>query len=751
MKIVYQLGYVNMSSINEATLKQHIAEAQAVLRNMSDGEITSSAYDTAWVARIAAADEQPMYPQCIDWICAHQHDNGAWGSDEAKYYHDQLVSTLSAIIALKTWHVADDQVAHGEAFIRDNIDKISEEAYATVGFEIIFTAMLQSAKDLDLDLPYEHPILVKILDIRERKLNKIPLEYVYNVPTTLLHSLEGLDGILDAHRVLAQQADNGSFLNSPSATAYIYMQTGDEACLQYVDEVVETFGDHVPVTYPLDLFERLWVLNSLYELGIEHYFADEIAYHLDYVAENFTKRGVPWSRYVQVPDIDNTSVAFKLLRLNHRYIDASVFEHFYDPENRRFFCFPGELDASLSHMLNFYQAAQLNAHEEVLDRAELFGQTFLQSKFKSDSFADKWLVWDHLGDFVEYLLNQHRFDTAPSIEKRFGRELVARKVDAIHWLDKVVYYLPNVNAQVFLDVALAEQALQEEAFADEYAALKAWANENVSVWSQRTKPLLFTAFNLFPKIEQRFARLTLCKISLWIFAIDDVIDNHRWEAAAYDQLAQFILQPQAGVDGLDADLVGRVENLAQVLYEIIDELVACQGEAIRPVLTAYLVELLHAYGHENTMKLEGTLPDMDEYLSFASITVAVRLTMGFAVYALNDVDSAQFETDAFWDLLGLASDVTRALNDIRSFERERDEGKLNAVDSVMAHLNLDYDQATHWLRVFANSKMRDILQFNMDDEVLSPDIKTLMFNVCRVTAWIYKASDFHDQKIDMRL
>ncbi len=738
-----------MSNIIMNQLKDRINKAKLVLQNMSDGEISPSAYDTGWVARIPNVDGTPMFPQCLQWLQYNQHEDGSWGSNQAHYYHDQLVSTLSAIIALKTWNMSEEQVAKGVHYIYQNISNIDNELYATVGFEIIFTAMLKTAQQLGLDLPYEHPILRKIEEIRKRKLERIPIELVYGVPTTLLHSLEGLEGLLDEERVLAQQAENGSFLNSPSATAYIYIKTGNKACLRYIQSVLERFGDCVPVTYPLDLFERLWVLNNLYELGIEHYFDDEIEQHLKYVQQHFTSCGVPWSRYVQVPDIDNTSVAFKLLRLRHKPVSAEVFERFYDAENKRFFCFSGELDASLSHTINLYQAAQLNAHEEVLDRAELFAYTFLKTKQAQGNFADKWLIWEHLGDQVDYLLANYRFETAPTAEKRLGRELVKRKVDRIHWIDKVIYYLPNVNAQVFLDVALAEQALHEVTFAEEYEYLSNWANQHPSIRNQRIKPILFTAYNLFPKPEQSFARLILCKITLWVFAIDDVIDEHHWEAEQFEDLVSFILEPDQTQTYFAGELAIHVENLVSILDSIVDELVEFQGDNIRPHLYAYIEELLRGYQRENLVKLEGTLPTFDEYLEFAQITVAVRLTLVFALYGM-DLSKLQINFAACDQLLVMASDIARIFNDIRSYDRERDEGKINSVDIVMQYQGLNYEQAVKWLQTFARFRMRDMLKFCQEDNSLSHEIKTLLLNVCRVTAWMYKQADFHEHKADMR-
>lgn len=64
---------------------------------------------------------------------------------------------------------------------------------------------------------------------------------MHEVPTTLLHSLEGMPG-LDWDRLLRLQCSDGSFLFSPSSTAFAVMQTGDDNCLNYLQRVIHRFG-----------------------------------------------------------------------------------------------------------------------------------------------------------------------------------------------------------------------------------------------------------------------------------------------------------------------------------------------------------------------------------------------------------------------------------------------------------------------------------------------------------------------------
>src|ERR1044072_3503482 len=71
--------------------------------------------------------------------------------------------------------------------------------------------------------------------------DRIPREMMHKVPTTLLHSLEGMSG-LDWKQLLELQSEDGSFLFSPSSTAFALMQTKDENCLKYLNHNVNKFN-----------------------------------------------------------------------------------------------------------------------------------------------------------------------------------------------------------------------------------------------------------------------------------------------------------------------------------------------------------------------------------------------------------------------------------------------------------------------------------------------------------------------------
>jgi hypothetical protein len=76
------------------------------------------------------------------------------------------------------------------------------------------------------------------------------------------------------HRILVEEINPG-FIHSEDMHRII----------NYFCEILicwDLYFNSVPFTYPVDIFERLWVVDRLDRLGISRYFTSEIQDCLDY-------------------------------------------------------------------------------------------------------------------------------------------------------------------------------------------------------------------------------------------------------------------------------------------------------------------------------------------------------------------------------------------------------------------------------------------------------------------------------------
>ncbi|XP_072971136.1 ent-copalyl diphosphate synthase 1-like isoform X1 [Typha angustifolia] len=458
-------------------LWHRIDEVKAMLGSIGDGEISSSAYDTAWVALIrdSNGDGGPQFPSCIRWIVGNQLLDGSWG-DAIFSAHDRMINTLGCVIALKSWGLHPEICDKGIKFICKNIWRLAEEEeeFMPIGFEIAFPSLIEMAKDLGLELPYNDPALDDIYAKRDLKLKRIPKEVMHEVPTSLLHSLEGMPD-LDWGRLLKLQCPDGSFLFSPSATAYSFMQTGDHKCLKYLQNIVKKFDGGVPNVYPVDLFEHLWVVDRLERLGISRYFESEIKSCLNYVYRYWTEEGICWARNSRVHDVDDTAMGFRLLRLHGYDVSPDVLRRF--EKDGMFFCFIGQSNQAVTGMYNLNRASQvLFPGEEILERAKSFSYTFLRQKQACKQLRDKWIITKDLPGEVEYALEFPWYASLPRVETRIYIEHYGGGDDV--WIGKTLYRMPLVNNELYLELAKADFNQLQSLHQLEWLSLHKWYEES---------------------------------------------------------------------------------------------------------------------------------------------------------------------------------------------------------------------------------------------------------------------------------
>lgn len=399
-----------------------IAAIRAALSSMGEGEISISAYDTAMVALVKNLDGGigPQFPSAVNWIIQNQLPDGSWGDEAFFMARDRIINTLACVVALATWNFYADKCETGLLFIRENMWRLAKEEaeWMLVGFEIAFPSLLEMAKNLDLDISYDDPALQAINAKRNLKLTKIPRDVLHAMPTTLLHSIEGMED-LDWEMLLKLRCVDGSFHCSPAATASALQQTGDKKCLEYLEGIIKKFNGGVPCIYPLDVYERLWAVDRLTRLGIDRHFRSEVVECLEFVYRHWTEEGLAHTKNCPVKDIDDTAMGFRLLRLHGYDVNPCVFKHF--EKDGEFICLQGETTkSSITPMYNTYRAAMIAfpSDDDVLGRAEGYCRAFLQERRTLNKLKDKWAIAKDIPGEVKYAMDFPWKASLPRIETR---------------------------------------------------------------------------------------------------------------------------------------------------------------------------------------------------------------------------------------------------------------------------------------------------------------------------------------------
>ena len=367
------------------------AASRELLASLQQGAISAAAYDTAFVARLRQPDDPNAmaYPQTLGWLLRSQNADGSFGT-ALPIPKDKLVSTMSALVALADLpQPLQDGVAHRARtkalrYLYEDTGNW-QTGPDMAGFELVLPALLDEAKVRGLPLPYDR--FMGISAQRDAKIGHIPPRLIYNVKTPLLHSLEYLGNRLDIEAARKQLSPNGSFANSPSATAYFLLKTRDEQANEYIALLLRNRGDgSIPTVAPFEVFEIAWVLYNLARAG--HHPA-EASPLLRYLAQALSDDGVGVSREGLRPDADDTALTLSVLHRHGFPISAGPLRPFEGVNF--FFTFPLERDASVTanaHVLEVLQVVQPFPRQHVI--AQKVVKYLRDARVDGDHWVDKW-------------------------------------------------------------------------------------------------------------------------------------------------------------------------------------------------------------------------------------------------------------------------------------------------------------------------------------------------------------------------
>ncbi len=426
---------------------------ERLIEEIGPGHMDSTAYDTAWGARLGEIDWN-LSSRGLAWLAENQLPDGSWGARAPFYHHDRVICTLAAMIALSyRGRRGHDkvQIENGKLALERIVGGATEGLQAdpngaTIGFEMIAPTLAAEAEKLGLIKNQGDRILGRLSKQRAKKLDYIQ-KNMLNRHVTMAFSAEmaGTDGkhLLDIENL---QESNGAVGCSPSATAYFatYVKRGDEASLQYLRSAMKA-DSGLPNVAPFDVFEVAWSLWNLGMIpGLE--LTAKLKPHIDFLSNAWEpRRGMGFARNYSVKDSDVTSVTYSaLLRFGVEKDAASVLDY---EENEYFRCYELEANPSISaniHVLDALGQSGLDRRNSSVQKVLCFLQ---KAKGQNHCWVDKW-------HSSPYYTTSHAIIACASLAK----ELVE---DAVEWLLKTQNadgswgtYLPTAE-----ETAYALQAL----------------------------------------------------------------------------------------------------------------------------------------------------------------------------------------------------------------------------------------------------------------------------------------------------
>nr|AMT81306.1 linalool synthase [Lilium sp. BT-2016] len=681
----------------------------------------ASAYDTAWVAMIPNPQqpERPMFPGCLDWILSNQNPVvGSWGDLDGGL--QCLADTLACVMALKIWNVGTLNIAKGLLFLGQNTEKWLNGATVDDCFVIILPGMIELIKEQGLvvfstdgnpkvinDLFYKREGI-----LRTMKENFFPFQlFVEALPETykkkyVLSMLREQSGVLE--------------FQSPSATAGAFMITGDDRCIKYLKNMVQRCGDGVPPIYPVkeDLI-KLCLVDHLERLGLKEYFEDEILDATDNAYKNLAREQLYSREQDWRMQIYQESFIFRLLRLHgYRVSPRSCCWFLHNDEILAHM--EGRYVHYLGSIYELYKASDLMFPEEDdLNKAKAFSAKLLHKSLSCHSSRVTYATLDNLHSEIEHDLKNPWLDRMDHLEHR---RYIERNKGYTLWIGKSfsirLFFPHNV-----IELAKRNFMIRQSIYKTELEELKRWSRDtglsNMGFGREKTTYCYFLAATSICLPLKSDLRIVLAKCGILLTVADDFYD----EKGSMEELYCLTKSVQRWkIEGLS--------NQAKVIFDALDEHVKSvtlksldhQGYGIKDSLQDIWRELIESWLMESTWNQNKYVPTIEQYLDVGMVSIGIQAVV-FPSCFLMCPTFLDFSTNTRYNTITKTlMIIARLLNDIQSYQREVEDGKLNMVLLYLKeNQEADVKDSINYIKEILKIKEKVLLEFLLiDQDIVMP-------------------------------
>lgn len=361
-----------------------------------DQRMGPSPYDIGWMARLTNSVNNDRWTDLLEWLLENQRPDGSWGG-EIVYYHDRIICTLIAAIALRENGRRQRDIAavkRAENYLWHHLHLLPRDPFELVGFELIFPTLLVEAVSIGLDVPTH---TCGYGEIQAAKLALIPPSLLYSPNISTVHSLEFLGRSVDMNQLKDALAINGSLGNSPATTAYyLLLSKGDNRALSYLNSVREDLK-HVIYLYPFRTFELSWVLNNLSFCGLsmEKFATVET---LDKLHSSMSPQGIGLDPTFDIPDGDITAVSSRLLLMAGYDISPNILYQFENQKTHTFRTYEYERNISVGTNIHALDALRrMPDYPNRQETQEKVRRMLITQRIYDVYWIDKWHASPYYG------------------------------------------------------------------------------------------------------------------------------------------------------------------------------------------------------------------------------------------------------------------------------------------------------------------------------------------------------------------
>nr|GMC78824.1 (E,E)-geranyllinalool synthase [Ipomoea batatas] len=663
--------------------------------------VAPSPYDTAWLAMIPdpSNPDRPLFQNCLNWVLDNQNEEGFWGDyngEDGIPTIDALPETLACLVALKQWNVGEDKISKGLVCFHANLNLVLTENTGRLPrwFTVVFPAMIDLAQTTGLPLKFLNQpagILLSNLFLKRKQMferEKLVDEWGNYSPTFAY--LECFPSVIlgDQDKIYEHLCHgDGSFFRSPSATAHLFMTTANAKSLKYLNSLVQNYPNGVPARYPVDEeLIKLCVIDHIQRLGLAEHFSQEIAETLSQIYRNQQKAAeLPHHDMTTLAEkLHKDSLAFRLLRMQGFHMNPRKLSWFLKHED-----IVGHLEENheyfTSVLYNVYRATDLMfLGENELEEARSFSRKLLQKSLALRDGDDNLSVFPELLNLIERELSVPWMARMDHLDNRLWIE---NKFNPLSWIGKDSYYrLSCLQNEKLLQLAVKNFELRQSTYRNELEELKRWSKEkglvDIGFGREKTMYTYFAVATSTSLPHDSIIRLIVAKAAIVITVADDFFDM---DGSLPDlQLLNDAVQRWDG-ENLRGPSKVIFDALEDLVTEIATRYYIQHGSKITAELRDIWRETFGSWMRESTWSQTGHRPTMEQYLETGMVSIAADTVLLPAACFLTPRLPTQKMKPAFYeDATKLLMTCTRLLNDIQSYQKEKEVGKMNY---VLLHLN----------------------------------------------------------------
>ncbi|XP_058750802.1 S-linalool synthase-like [Vicia villosa] len=711
-----------------------------------------SSYDTAWLAMIPDLEypSQPMFKNYLEWLINNQKPEGFWGESDTI---ECLPATIVSMVALTKWNTGTLMVEKGRSFIDANIDKllngVKDECPRWLA--IVLPATIELADIVGLDLHFQQSTRNTMSYIYNRGksiLKKEEVEGDFSCYPPLLSYLEALPtSYVDEKDICKHLREDGSLFQSPSATAKAFMDYGNKKCLSYLQSLAHRCPKAVPQAYPMEEdYIKLCIANQLHRFGLGEYFVGEIEVLLSQVYRNYNNEASSVVRALNMNtmQLQKDAMAFELLRTYGFKVSPLRFCWFLNHDETK-----AEIENNYeqfsSAMLHVFRASNLMfCGEYELEEARSFSRKILEKIVSTGKRG--------LSQQIEHELSLPWFARLDHLEHRVWIEEAEANT---LWKGKTSHNRVScLYNDELLQLASLNFEFKQLIYKNELKEIKRWAEKygmsDMGFGREKSTYCYFAvAASLTSLPHDSYVRMFVAKTAIIITVADDFFDS----VGSLDELEILTEAVQRW------DTRG-LSSHSKVIFDALDDLVSeatrkyLQQEGTSDDISRNLkdlwFEIFLSWLIEANWSRNGHKPSIDCYLETGMTSIGAHLIVLSSSCFVKPTKKLRLKP--YEPLTNLLMVISRLLNDLESYQKEMEEGKLNYVlVNMMENPEFEIEDSIAFVREIVEKKKKEFLELVLIDGLsdFPKPSKKLHLSCLKVFQMFFNSKNSFDSNTDM--